>query len=69
MVEALLVVDEERGGLLGLEGGQGDVLAPLALQRDPAPNDLTDGQPRADFVEQLRGKAHAGSMVRGNLSH
>jgi len=55
---ALVVVDEEGGGLLLLEGRQALQLPPRPLERDLARHDLADGQPGLDLFEQCGRKAH-----------
>ncbi len=65
VVEALLVVDREGRRLLHLERGEALELAPSALQRNLAPHDLADAEPRANFVQEIGRIAHArgGSLV------
>gem|GEM_PF-4703347 len=58
MIEALLVIDEKRRGLLGLEGRKPGILTSPPLQRHLARYHLADGQPSADFVEESGGIAH-----------
>jgi hypothetical protein len=57
MIKALLIVDEKRRRLFHLEGRQPSVFPPRLLERDPAADDLTDGQPGADFVQDLGAEA------------
>ena len=55
---ALLVIDEEGGGLLRIERRQAGELPALLPQLHLAPDDRRRGQPRADLVEEGVGKAH-----------
>ena len=58
MVEPLLVVDEERGGLFGVERREARPFAPLLAQFDALADDLGDRQPGADLVEKGGGEFH-----------
>ena len=58
VVEALVVVDEERRRFLRLERRQAGIFAALALQRNLARHDLAHREPGANLVEELRIEAH-----------
>jgi hypothetical protein len=58
MIEALLVVDGERGCLFAIEGAQADELAPAPLERHAARNDPRDGEPRPDLIKKRIGELH-----------
>jgi hypothetical protein len=58
MVEALLVVDGERGRLFHLERGEAFELAPGAFQGNLAAHDLADAEPRANFIQEIGWIAH-----------
>src|SRR5262249_11709740 len=60
-----LVVDAKRGRLLLIEGGKPLPFAPGLFQPHPPADDLRNWKPRAQFVEELRGKAHGqGRVIR-----
>ena len=50
--EPLLVIDEERGRLLGVEGRQARPFAPLPAQFDALADDLRHRQPGPDLVQK-----------------
>ena len=52
MKEALLIIDEEGGGFLGVEGRESRPFAPLLAQFDALAHDLGYGQPGPDLVEK-----------------
>ena len=58
MVEALLVVDRERGRLLLLERRQALELPSCLLQLDAPAHDFRNRKPGAQFVEELGREAH-----------
>ena len=54
----LLVIDEERRRLLGVEGRQPLPLAPRLLQLHAPAHDLRNRKPRLDLFEKGRGESH-----------
>src|ERR1700733_14790094 len=58
MEEALLVIDEERRGLLRGERRQTRPFPPLLAQFDPLAHHLGDRQPGADLVEKFGRELH-----------
>ena len=59
VVEALLVVDEKRRRLLGVERRQAGPFAPRLPQLHPRADDLRHRHPGADFVEKIGRELHA----------
>src|SRR5262249_28905194 len=64
VIETLLVVDEEGGRALPVEGRQPLPLASRLLELDLAADDVRDRKPGAQLVEELRRESHGDSLAR-----
>ena len=69
VIEALLVVNVERGCLFVVEGTAGGPLAPFALQLDPRANHVRQVEPVADFIKKGWGdRRHGPALCPSSLS-
>src|SRR5689334_22206245 len=66
VIEALLIVDEERGRALLVEGREALPLAARLLELDAPTDDLRHREAGAQLVEELRRESHGDSLASPN---
>lgn len=64
MIEALVIIDEERRRLLRIEGREARPFATLPAQLDAPADDVGDGDPGADVIEEM-GRVLHGPIIGG----